>query len=55
MELLSRAMLTMLVYNILAVVVLQGSNHSTKGSDRGSWSLDCHQSHYYFFTVACRH
>jgi hypothetical protein len=26
--------LTMVVYNILAVVVLQGSNHSTKGSDR---------------------
>ena len=49
-------MLTMLVYNILAVVVLQGSNHSTKGSDwRKLVRSIATNPQYYFFTVACRH
>lgn len=48
--------LTMVVYNILAVVVLQGSNHSTKGSDWRQLARSIATNpHYYFFTVACRH
>jgi len=48
--------LTMVVYNILAVVVLQGSNHSTKGSDSRQLARSIATNpHYYFFTVACRH
>ena len=46
----------MVVYNVLAVVVLQGSNHSTKGSDwRQPVRSIATNPHYYFFTVACRH